>query len=71
MVKVDEQIVLSMFELLQMVAQAERESKMAKRWKVRKGKKSQRFESSDSENSDSLMEIDVNEMQDCIEVVEL
>jgi hypothetical protein len=62
---------LSTFELHQAVAQAERESKMAKRQKMRNGKKSQRFESSDSENSESSMEVDVDEMQDCIEVAEL
>ena len=38
---------------------------------MRNGKKSQRFESSDSENSESSMEVDMDEMQDCIEVVEL
>ena len=62
---------MSTFELHQVVAQAERESKMAKRQKMRNGKKSQRFESSDSENSESSMEVDVDEMQDCIEVAEL
>ena len=70
-VKIDGQILLSTFELHQAVAQAERESKMAKRQKMRNGKKSQRFESSDSENSESSMEVDVDEMQDCIEVAEL
>jgi len=68
---IDGQILLSIFELHQAVTQAKRQTKMAKKRRERKVKKPQRYESSDSENSESEMQVDVDEMEDCIEVAEL
>jgi hypothetical protein len=70
---IDEQILLSTFELHQVVNQAERQNKIAKKQRMREAKKSQCYESSDSKNtsSENEMEVDMDEMEDCIEVVEL